>query len=412
VKYFLKEDRMKFKLQLTLIIVALAVLIGSAAGCGTTPQDTQPIINSFTTTPAGINAGERTTLSWDVSDATEINIQPGIGKVGPSSTLMLTPADTTTYTLTATNQAGSTTGSVTVTVTPVVVTAKPDLVITDIWLTGSAVNYKIANRGDADADLSQSHLYINDLLFSNDLVEPLAAGEERTTSFANVNWNFIGFDPIAADWTKILLEFYIKACADAENSIEESSEGNNCLDEAWGPGFTYNFADNAPMAEWRNEAGKLQWPLAGDSGTVYLPVGDILIICPPKASNGWIQAKFADFYSPNFAAPVTSRELAVPHKAKFTAVVSLMKGTPTDSLRVALGYLDTDGSLVWFPKMDISSGEAPRVYEIDLKDLGGKKTEFFLRVEAKGGPVEGCVKLEKPKIVQESSGPAAPPQAP
>ena len=129
---------MKYKLQLALIAIALAALIGSSAGCVTivreepapTAEEMPPVINSFTTTPAGINAGERTTLSWDVSGATEINIQPGIGKVGPSGTLMLTPADTITYTLTATNQAGSTTGSVTVTVTPVVVTAKPDLVKT------------------------------------------------------------------------------------------------------------------------------------------------------------------------------------------------------------------------------------------------------------------------------------------
>jgi hypothetical protein len=411
VKYFSKEERMKFKLQLTLIAIALAALIGSAAGCGTTPQeDTQPIINSFTITPADISAGERTTLSWDVSGATGITIEPDIGNVGSSGTLTLTPPDTITYTLTATNQAGNTTGSVTITVTPVVVTAKPDLVITDIWLTGSTVNYKIANVGDADAELSQSHFYINDLLFSDDLVEPLAAGEEIITSFANVDWNFAGVIPtVSGPPTDTLVEFYVRACADAENNIGESSEGNNCLDETWGPGFTYNFADNAPMAEWRTEDGKLQWPVAGNSGYVNnLLAGDILIICPPKASNGWIQGRFATFYSANFAAPYTGREMEVPHKAKFTAMVSVNGGNPTDSLSFALGYLDTAGSLVLFPKMDISSGQAARAYEIDLSNLAGKKTEFFLRVEAKGGPVEGCVKLEKPKIVQETSSPAAP----
>ncbi|MFC2050075.1 CARDB domain-containing protein [Chloroflexota bacterium] len=392
---------MKFKLRLTLITIALAVLIGSAAGCGTTLKDAPPIINSFTTTPAGISTGERTTLSWDVSGATKINIQPGIGTVGPSGTLLLTPPDTISYTLTATNQAGSTTGSATVTVTPVVVTGKPDLVITDMWLTGSAVNYKIANLGDADAKSSQSYFYINDLKQSNDLVEPLAAGEERTTSFGNFNWNFLGVIPISGDPTKVLADFNVKACTDAENDIEESAEGNNCLVEIWGPQFMYNFADSAHMAEWRNENGKLIWPVVGDSGSVYLPPGDIMIICPPKVSNGWIQAKFGDFYAANFWTPLSSREIEIPQKAKFTAMVSLMAGTPTDSASIAFGYLDTAGSLVLSPKMDVSSGEAPRVYEVDLSDLAGKKTEFFIRVEAKGGPIKGCVKWEKPRITQE-----------
>jgi len=392
---------MKFKLQWTLIIISLAVLIGSTAGCGTTIENMPPIINSFTTSPANVSTGQQTILSWDVSGATEINIQPGIGDVDSSGTLQLTPPVTITYTLTATNQAGSSiTGSATVTVTPVV-SGKSDLVITDMWLTGSAVNYKIANRGDADSKPSHTYFYINDLMQSSDWVEPLAAGNERITSFGNFNWNFFGVTPIVGATAEQLTEFNVKACVDAESEIEESVEDNNCLIEIWGPPFTYNFAANAHMAEWRNEAGKLQWPIAGDSGTVYLPAGDIImIICPPKVSNGWIQAKFGNFSAPNFWSPVNIREIEIPQNAKFTAMVSIMGGDPTDSARVAFGYLDAAGSLVLFPKMDINSGEAPRAYEIDLGDMAGKKTEFFIRVEAKGGPIKGCVKWQEPKIAQ------------
>lgn len=390
---------MKFKLQLTLIIVALAVLIGAAAGCGTTPKDTQPIINSFITTPAGINAGERTVLSWDVFGATEINIQPGIGKVGPSGTLLLTPPDTITYTLTATNSAGSTASSATVTVTPVIA-GKPDLVVTDMWLIGSLVNYKIANLGDADSKGSEAYFYINDLKLSDDWVEPLAVGEERSTSFSNFNWNFAGIIPVIEDPAKRMVEFNVKACVDAENEIEESNEGNNCLIEIWGPPFTYNFAEKAHLAEWRNADGKLLWPVMGNSGSVYLPPGDIVIICPPKASNAWIQARFADFYSANFWSPTNIRELQIPLNAKFVTTLSLMGGNPTDSVSFAMGYLDEAGSLVLFPKTDVSKGEAARVYELDLSELAGEKTELFFRIQANGGPIEGCLKLEKPMIVQ------------
>ena len=62
---------------------------------------------------------------------------------------------------------------------------------------------------------------------------------------------------------------------------------------------------------------------------------------------------------------------------------------------------DAIGSVVLFPKIEIYSGEASRAYEVNLSDMAGKKTEFILWVEAKNGPVEGCVKWTEPKIVQE-----------
>jgi hypothetical protein len=396
---------MKYKLQLALIAIALAALIGSAAGCVTVireepapaAEETPPIINSFTTTPADISTGERTTLSWDVSGATGITIEPDIGNVGSSGTLMLTPPDTTTYTLTATNQAGSVACSATVTVTPVYV-GKADLVITDLWLTGSAVNYKIANRGDADAKASQSYFYIDDLKQSSDWVDSLAAGEEITTSFANFNWNLSG---VAGAPVQQLAQFNVKACADAGNDIEESIEDNNCLAKIWGQTFTYNFTENAHMAEWRSGAGDLKWPVvSGDKGSVSA-AGDMLIMCPQKVSNGWIQGRFADYYTPNLGAPMSSRKIEIPQSARFTAKVGLTGDTPTDAVKVAFGYLDATGSVVLFPKMDIQSGEASRAYEVDLSDMAGENTEFILWVEAVGGPIEGCVKWSEPKIVQE-----------
>ena len=397
---------MKYKLQLTLIAISLAVLVGSTAGCVTvirekpapTAEEMLPIINSFTTSPADISAGQQTTLSWDVSGATVANIQPGIGDVGSSGTLQLTPPASITYTLTATNQAGSSiTGSATVTVTPVV-SGKSDLVITDMWLTGSAVNYKIANRGDADAKPSQTYFYINNLKQSSDWVDSLAAGNEITTSFANFNWNLSG---VAGAPSPTLAQFNVKACADAGNDIEESIEDNNCLAKVWGQTFTYDFVDNAHMAEWRSGAGELKWPIVGGANGAASAANDMLMMCPQKVSNGWIQGRFADYYTPSIGAPMSSREIEIPQNARFTARVGLTGDTSTDSVRVAFGYLDVTGSVVLFPKMEIHSGEASRVYEIDLSDMAGKKTEFVLWVEATYSPVEGCVKWSEPKIVQE-----------
>ncbi len=74
-----------------------------------------PVIISFTADPASIASGESSTLTWGVSDATSLSIEPGLGEVtGTSATV--TPTTTTSYTLTATNAGGTATATVTVTV--------------------------------------------------------------------------------------------------------------------------------------------------------------------------------------------------------------------------------------------------------------------------------------------------------
>jgi len=66
-----------------------------------------PIINYFEASPSEIKPDESATLSWDVSDATSVTIEPGIGAMALTGTRQVYPAETTTYTLTATNEAGS-----------------------------------------------------------------------------------------------------------------------------------------------------------------------------------------------------------------------------------------------------------------------------------------------------------------
>ena len=85
---------------------------------GIPPQrEPSPIIKSFSAIPSMIVQGQTTKLSWDVSDATSISIDQGIGSVFLFGTQVISPTTTTTYTLTATNGAGSATASAIVTVT-------------------------------------------------------------------------------------------------------------------------------------------------------------------------------------------------------------------------------------------------------------------------------------------------------
>ncbi len=76
-----------------------------------------PEIISFAATPSTIVAGQSTTLAWNVSGATSLSINQGVGTVTGTS-LVVSPTATTVYTLTATNDAGSSTTSTSVIVTP------------------------------------------------------------------------------------------------------------------------------------------------------------------------------------------------------------------------------------------------------------------------------------------------------
>lgn len=81
------------------------------------PGSNGPTISSFTASPAVVDAGDTTTLSWTVdSTATSLSISPRIGAVTGTSVETSSISATTEYVLTATNAAGdSSTRSTTVT---------------------------------------------------------------------------------------------------------------------------------------------------------------------------------------------------------------------------------------------------------------------------------------------------------
>jgi uncharacterized protein DUF1800 len=82
-----------------------------------TPGPGLPAITSFTATPSSITSGQSSTLSWSVTGATSLRLNPGNITVTGQTSRSVSPTLTTAYTLTATNNAGSVTRSVTVNVT-------------------------------------------------------------------------------------------------------------------------------------------------------------------------------------------------------------------------------------------------------------------------------------------------------
>jgi len=78
------------------------------------PTKILPTIEYFTATPESISPGESFILSWSVKNATNVTIDQDVGTVSATDTVEVSPEETTTYTLTATNSDGNKTQSCTI----------------------------------------------------------------------------------------------------------------------------------------------------------------------------------------------------------------------------------------------------------------------------------------------------------
>jgi peptidoglycan-associated lipoprotein len=115
-----KQQRLKW---ITLIFAIGAIMFLGACHKKAAPPPPPPPppppaapTASLTANPNSIQKGQSTTLSWETSNATDVSID-GIGAVQPTGSQSVTPADSTTYTLTAKGPGGTQTATARVTVT-------------------------------------------------------------------------------------------------------------------------------------------------------------------------------------------------------------------------------------------------------------------------------------------------------
>jgi hypothetical protein len=84
----------------------LDLMPGAGEDYGTAP----PRIEVFEASPAVVGPGEGSTLRWKITGislADEVAIEPGIGAVAREGRLVVLPEETTTFTISAANAAGS-----------------------------------------------------------------------------------------------------------------------------------------------------------------------------------------------------------------------------------------------------------------------------------------------------------------
>ena len=112
-----------------------------------TPAPVDAAITSFTATPATITQGSTSTLEWEVAHGDSCSINQSIGSVANTGTQVVSPAATTTYTLSCQGQNGGSSDSAAATVTtnPAPIDSDGDGVTDEVEDGGP-------NNGDANHD--------------------------------------------------------------------------------------------------------------------------------------------------------------------------------------------------------------------------------------------------------------------
>jgi len=138
----------KGKLELFALVICLALFASAckkkvaavpppppppAAKESATPPP-KPEISSFTASPAAIERGQSSTLSWSVRNATSVTIEPSVGSVQPGGARQVYPNSNTTYTLVAKGPGGATEdmASVRVTIPAPATAAAPSKSLSDL----------------------------------------------------------------------------------------------------------------------------------------------------------------------------------------------------------------------------------------------------------------------------------------
>lgn len=120
------------------------------AAAAPTPTE-KPTVNYFDVEPAVVTKGQHSSLRWSIDNATSVEIAPDIGPVKANDQRVISPAQTTKYTLKANNVAGAAQASVTVTVNKPATTppesgeGKSDVIVVNHRLIDVHFDY---NKGD------------------------------------------------------------------------------------------------------------------------------------------------------------------------------------------------------------------------------------------------------------------------
>ena len=129
-----KTTAFQYASVLLLIVIAAAChkkkppqLPPTGVSAPTAPTPPPPPTCTLTAEPAAVEQGHAVVLSWKSQYATDLDLQPGLGKQQAEGSVSVTPQDSTTYTLTISGSGGNSSCAARVTVTVPPPPQKPEV---------------------------------------------------------------------------------------------------------------------------------------------------------------------------------------------------------------------------------------------------------------------------------------------
>jgi hypothetical protein len=333
-----------------------------------TPPVSLPIVNSFAASPPSIIVGELATLSWNVSNATSVTIDHGVGTFASSGTTLVSPATTTTYILTATNAAGSTTA-----MTQVIVSGAPP----------PPGGSPVVNYFTADPPI-------------------ISAGSFTTLSWSVSNATSVTIDPGVGPVSSVGTALVSPAAntnytLTAANAYGLYSLTIGVLVTGGGPHVAYDFVEMAPTAYWWTKIGAdmvaLPFPgalndnrgFATYRNNVKLSDGNtytrVLETHPQWVDNGWISGKYSGVY--------------VPPGAKLRIKVGLINGANAGNVIFNIGKLGDPATI----NTNVFYAGGVKVLESDLSAYAGQTIDFVMNVNANGSSGQDWAAWAEAKII-------------
>lgn len=302
----------------------------------------KPVIKNFTASPSTIVKGQSAKLSWEITGAKNANINNGVGAVNKTSgEKSVSPKNTTTYTLTATNAGGSTTATTTVSV-----------------INEPVINFFASSNPDNDPIHTSEKAYLSWDVFGAERVE-INKGVGKVDSeggTTNVNPN---------NTTKYTLTAYNAAGSSSEETTVAVTDKPRIR----------NFSAQ-PFAIIKGQATNFLWTTAGAT-TLDISPG----VGPVSGGNGTIgyfateSGKFTLAVSNGSGSDSASVEVDVYHDPPELELTLSKVGAAKKSVRAPssgrrLGKADVGTETIIECKLaNIGTGDAKR-FKVQLKENG------------------------------------------
>jgi len=155
-----------------------------------------PVVTVFAAQPANIIPGWACALKWEVQNASEVSIEPGIGPVQVSGSKSVNPNFTTNYKLTATNSQGSILATTTLTVSSV--PASRDTPV----ITSFTANPYVIKKGDSSI-LTWHTLNASSATMDRDIGTVSADGVRQVSPDATTIYTLLVTSPDGAQYQTV-----------------------------------------------------------------------------------------------------------------------------------------------------------------------------------------------------------------